>query len=88
MSNQIDVMEDATAETFLKLAITSPSPEARQIGRKAFLIWKEFNSFSAENLFQRFDYNAQKAISDDQLTTSVFVMSGQSNLNTMPQKSK
>ena len=88
MTSQIDIMEDATAETFLKLAITSPSPEARQTGRKGFLIWKEFNNFSAQNLFQRFDYNAQKAISDDQLTNSVFVMSDQSNLNAVPQKSK
>lgn len=29
MTNQIDIIEDSTAETFLKFSITSQSPEAR-----------------------------------------------------------
>lgn len=40
LCNQIELLNQEIIEPFLKQAITSASPESRQTGRRAFLIWQ------------------------------------------------
>ena len=51
MTNQIETLNEEVAESYLKMAITSQSPESRQTGRRAFLIWQHFNEQASNKLF-------------------------------------
>ncbi len=58
----------AAIESFLLLALTDASAEARSFGRKCFLLWH--NMANSQDLFSRLDYAVQKAIQDEMETFS------------------
>lgn len=75
VSHQIESLNEEVAQLFLEKAISSQNPEARATGRRAFLIWQQFNENSAARVFQKLDYNAQKAICDEADQWQVLFMS-------------
>jgi hypothetical protein len=62
-----DILErlDGTLQPFLKSCITNASPECRQIGRKAFLVWQKIDQGGFHHLYATLDAAVQRAICDD-----------------------
>ena len=55
-----------TIDAFIQLCVSDANSEARQHGRKSFLIWQKLAPENAQNLFSVLDYQAQKAIIEEQ----------------------
>lgn len=53
-------------DSFIQLCVSDANSESRQNGRKAFLIWQKLAPENAQNLFSILDYQAQKAIIEEQ----------------------
>ena len=56
----------AVVDQFLSQCITDANSEARANGRKSFLVWQKLAPTNAQNLFAVLDYQAQKAIVEEQ----------------------
>ena len=50
----------------MQQCVQDANSEARQFGRKSFLIWQKLAPENAQNLFALLDYQAQKAIIEEQ----------------------
>ena len=55
----------SNVDSWLQQCLQDAAPEARQNGRKAFLIWQKLAPENAQNLFAMVDYTTQKAIIDE-----------------------
>lgn len=53
-------------DQYIKQCVANPNSEARQNGRKSFLIWQKLAPDNAQALFAVLDYGAQKAIVEEQ----------------------
>lgn len=49
----------------MQQALSDANPEARQYGRRTFLLWQKLSPADAENLFVMLDYAVQKAILEE-----------------------
>lgn len=49
----------------MQQCLTDANPEARQNGRRAFLLWQRISPCEAEQLYKGLDYAVQRAIQDE-----------------------
>ena len=52
-------------DAYIQQCVGDANSEARFIGRKSFLAWKKLAPENADNLFVSFDYQSQKAITEE-----------------------
>ncbi|CDW90677.1 clip-associating protein [Stylonychia lemnae] len=52
-------------EPWMQQALSDANPEARQAGRKAFLLYEQYAPYEADQLYKMLDYQVQRAIYDD-----------------------
>jgi hypothetical protein len=55
-----------TIDLFIKQCAENANPEARQNGRRSFLVWQQVSPRNAEALYQKLDYQTKKAIFEEQ----------------------
>lgn len=53
-------------DSYIQQCVGDANSEARFIGRKSFFAWKKLAPENADNLFISFDYQSQKAITEEQ----------------------